>query len=51
MSSGNSVRLSCFESLLGYGGRVDIFRGGGGIVDAGFGEVNANTRAVATASA
>ena len=51
MSSGNSVRLRVLESLAGYGGRVDTFNGGGGIVDAGFGEVKANTRAVATASA
>ena len=100
MSNGKRVKLSCFESLLGYGGRVDIFAGGGGIVDckrqycpspicsgelcrsrchfeqrykpvdpteclgrtrqenylyspltAGFGEVKAKTRAVATASA
>ena len=45
------MRFRVLESMVGYGGRVDIFNGGGGMVDAGFGEVKANTRAVATASA
>jgi hypothetical protein len=51
MSSGNSVRFKGLDNLLGYGGKVDNFKGGGGIVDAGFGDVKAKTRAVATASA
>ncbi len=51
ISSGKSVSLSWLDSLLGYWGRVDNFRGGGGMVEAGFGDDSANTRAVATASA
>jgi len=50
-SRGNSVSLRALESWRGYGLRVDNFKGNGGIVEDGFGEVNANTRAVATASA
>lgn len=50
MSSGNKVRFKGLDSLLGYGG-IDIFDSDGGIVDLGFGEVRAKTRAVATASA
>lgn len=51
MSSGKRVTLSCLESLSGYAFMDDIFAGGGGMVEFGFGDVRANTRAVATASA
>lgn len=50
-SRGKSVSLRGLERLRGYGVRVDNFNGGGGIVEEGLGEVNAKTRAVATASA
>lgn len=50
-SSGKSVNFRGLDSLRGYGARVDIFNGGGGMVEEGSGEVNAKTRAVATASA
>jgi len=45
------VSLSGLGSLLGYAVSVDNFKGGGGIVEEGLGEVSAKTRAVATASA
>jgi hypothetical protein len=45
------VSLRGLDRLRGYGARVDNFNGGGGIVEEGLGEVNAKTRAVATASA
>lgn len=45
------MRLSCRESFLGYGVILDSFDGIGGRVEEGFGDVSANMRAVATASA
>ena len=45
------MSLRGLDRLRGYGVRVDNFNGGGGIVEEGLGEVNAKTRAVATASA
>lgn len=45
------MRLRGLDNFLGYAGKVDLFRGGGGMVDRGLGEVKANTLAVATASA
>ena len=51
MSRGKRLILSCLDSFSGYGGRVDLPVGMGGIVEAGVGDVKANRRAVATASA
>ncbi len=51
MSKGNKVRLRGLERVFGYWGTLKSLTDGGGIVEAGFGEVNAKTRAVATASA
>lgn len=52
-SSGKRVSFNCLDNLDGYGGKAGNFDvgGGGGMVDAGFGEVNAKTRAEATLSA